>query len=1698
MNQAELLATLSELAGIVPEYVDNWQRTHRPSDATRRALLGAMGFDVASAAGLAAAIDECRLRPWRRLLEPVRVTGETDPWVRLVMADAEAGAELICRLRLEDGTKHDHPFQPARLPRLQWREVDGRPSSVWKLALPLQPPPGYHQLAIVRGGEVIASQSLIVAPGNCYLSAALERPGGLWGPAVQLYGLRSERNWGIGDFTDLRLLLEQWSGWGADIVGVNPLHALFPHNPEHASPYSPSSRLYLNLLYLDVEAIAEYRGCEAARALVGSAEFQLRLQAQRETELVDYAAVAALKLPVLELLYRHFREQHLQPGSEWAAQFRAFQEREGERLYHHTLFEALQEHFHQQDPEVWGWPVWPEPFRQPQAPEVQAFAAQHRERIEFFSYLQWQASLQLAAAGWRSMELGLGVGIYLDLAVSVDGGGAESWANQALYAIGVGVGAPPELHNQLGQDWGLPPLVPSRLFEAAYAPFIATLRHNMRHAGALRLDHVMGLMRQYWVPAGSPPAAGAYVAYPFADLLGILALESQRNQCVVIGEDLGTVPQEVRSALAAMQVLSYRVLIDAKTADGRLLPPADYPPQALAVLATHDMPTLSGYWEGRDILRRSELGLFATAEARHGQVIQRARERAELLLLLEQEGLLPEGVTVNSISLPAVSAAFAEAVYVLLARSPARLLMVQLEDLFGVADQVNIPATTTQHPNWRRKLPLHLESWASDPRPFSLSAALRRERPLQRPPLVPRQARVPTSTYRLQFSRDFTFPQATELIPYLARLGISHVYCSPYLRARSGSSHGYDIIDHNSLNPEIGTAEEFAVFCNSLKFHGMGQILDMVPNHMGVMGADNAWWLDVLEHGQASVFAAFFDIDWQPKKLELHGKVLLPILAQRYGMALEGGELKLEFDAGGGSFSVWYHQHRLPIDPGEYPRLLRHRFDLLAGLLGPDHPDYLELGSLITAFENLPSRQTGAREAILDRQRDAGLFKHRLLQLTAGSPEIAGMVQETVNDFNGRLGDPDSFQLLHRLLDAQAWRLADWHVASDEINYRRFFDINDLAALRMEDRRVFDMTHRFVFDLLADGRLDGLRIDHPDGLYDPAQYFARLQRRAGLDALEGDAALYVVVEKILARSEPLRDDWAVQGSTGYDFCNLLTRLLVDPRGERGLNRAYRRFIHEALDFSQLVYRGKRHTMEHAMASELNVLAGQLSRICESSPHTRDYTHNNLRLALIEVIAHFPVYRTYVRQGQVGSLDRRYVEWAVALAKKANRGLDVTIFDFIASVLLMESAAATDERACAAMTALAMNFQQVSSPVMAKGVEDTALYRYHRLISLNEVGGDPAHFAVPLHEFHAENAQRLAQWPHTMLNSSTHDSKRSEDVRMRINVLSEIPERWQQQSRRWKQINRHRKRRLEQGKAPSDNDEYLLYQTLLGTWPLQSMDAAGHEAYVARIERYMLKAVREAKQHTSWVNPVPEYEEALCHFIRRLLQSGENNLFLSEFLPFQREVARWGLFNALSQQLLKLTSPGVPDLFQGSELWEFNLVDPDNRRPVDFPRRQRLLAELERYTAVPQAELAGRVRQLLETLADGRARLYLIWRLLRIRLHWKTVYQEGAYVPLVVSGAAAEHLCAFARSAGETSLISVAPRWYSRLAPGAGDLPLGPGVWGDSSIVLPERLAGEGGRNLLTGEPVEVVLQEGLAVLPVATLLQSFPVALVRL
>ena len=1013
-------------------------------------------------------------------------------------------------------------------------------------------------------------------------------------------------------------------------------------------------------------------------------------------------------------------------------------------------------------------------------------------------------------------------------------------------------------------------------------------------------------------------------------------------------------------------------------------------------------------------------------------------------------------------------------------------------------------------------------------------------------------------TYRFQFNRNFTFQQAIALIPYLKALGVSHCYASPLLKAREGSPHGYDITDHQQLNQEIGSPKDFETLAEALNVQGMGLILDIVPNHMGA-GKDNPWWMDVLENGPSSLYADYFDIDWHPMTEDLQNKILLSILGDSYGKILQNGELKLRFEAETGHFWLDYHEHTMPINPNAYPSILGHRLAILEARLGKQHPAFLEYRSVMSALEHLPvevgeSTNPNALNAIErkeERAREGTIARHRLSVLCAQTPEIAQFIIENVQDYHSQNEDHTRLNRLHRLLEQQAYRLSNWRVASDEINYRRFFDVNDLVAIRVEDARVFHDTHALVMDLIGKGWVQGLRIDHPDGLYNPAAYFQRLQSEAAkrLDwpipltpwTLNAeDMPLYVLIEKILAPFERLPQEWAVHGTTGYEFTNLVTGIFIKQDKEAEFSRLYDRLLEQRMDFDLLIYRAKKLIMKTTLNSELGVLTQQLNRICKQNWSFRDFTLHNLREALMEIVASFPVYRTYVTAEQTSKKDREYVDWAVRLAKRRSRAIDTSIFDFIRSVLLQEaspegfktSASGKEEPSGGlapddetrqpiqpfgqVMTRFAMKFQQYTSPVMAKGVEDTSFYRYNRLIALNEVGGDPRQFGVSLATFHHQNSERARRMPLTLLATSTHDTKRSEDVRARLSVLSEMPELWQRHLSHWLRYHRHLKKTIEDGEsAPSINDEYLFYQSLLGIWPLDEQvelhafsphpGALPEDALASlctRMEQYMMKAVRESKTHTSWINPNEEYEEALSQYIRGVLLK-PSHLFLDSFVPFQAMMAQYGLYNSLSQTLLKLTVPGIPDIYQGTELWDFSLVDPDNRRPVDYGRAW---GWLEWQQSVLEARtpdvLNPLLNELWERMADGRIKQYLIAKVLRYRGEHLALFQHGSYIPLEVTGPAAEHVVAFARLAEDEQVIVLAPRLLFTLSGRHHSrhslfLPGNKTLWGDSAIVLPEELTGHPLFNLFNRETVTFNNPDegGAVTIPVAEILSSFPLGL---
>ncbi|MGH2650007.1 MAG: malto-oligosyltrehalose synthase, partial [Actinomycetota bacterium] len=815
--------------------------------------------------------------------------------------------------------------------------------------------------------------------------------------------------------------------------------------------------------------------------------------------------------------------------------------------------------------------------------------------------------------------------------------------------------------------------------------------------------------------------------------------------------------------------------------------------------------------------------------------------------------------------------------------------------------------------------------------------------------------RVPQATYRLQFSGAFTFDQGRAVVSYLAGLGIDTVYASSYLAARPGSPHGYDIVDHNALNSEIGPQEAYERFVCALRDQGMGQILDVVPNHMGIAESCNRWWNDVLENGPSSPYAEFFDIDWDPVKRELAGKVLLPILGDQYGRVLENQELRLEYAHG--AFAVRYHETLLPIELRSALQILVFRLEPLAATLGEDSVDLQEYHSILTALQNLPGWAETSPDRGRERMREQEVIRRRLAHLVEGSGPIGTSIEEAVHVFNGKRGDPRSFDLFDRLLGDQVYRLAHWRVAADEINYRRFFDINELAAIRMENPAVFRESHRLILRLVEEGKVSGLRIDHPDGLYDPRRYFLALQRerfaqgiRAGLlqdpplaepdreaavaraveafEAACGDAPahpdcrrLYLVAEKILGKGERLPTQWAIHGTTGYEFLNLVGGLFVDTRNEKAMTAAYAAFTGRRTPFADLTYEAKQLIMHVSMSSELNVLGHALSRLAERNRYSRDFTLQSLTSALREVIACFPVYRTYIDGSHDVSLqDRACVEVAVAFAKRRNPATSGSVFDFVRDVLLLRYPHQADDTYRQDQQTFVQRFQQMTAPVTAKGVEDTAFYRYHRLVSLNEVGGEPDRFGVTLDEFHTQCLARQEKWPAGLSSTATHDAKRGEDVRARIHVLSEMPREWRAAVGRWHRWNRRHAGLVDGHAAPDRNDEYLLYQTLVGVWPLAGGGADEEAAFTARIQAYMLKAAKEAKVHTSWINPDQAYDEGVRLFVSRILERAPGNRFLTDFTAFQDPVARLGMVNSLAQTLLKIAAPGVPDFYQGTELW----------------------------------------------------------------------------------------------------------------------------------------------------------------------------------
>jgi (1->4)-alpha-D-glucan 1-alpha-D-glucosylmutase len=1098
------------------------------------------------------------------------------------------------------------------------------------------------------------------------------------------------------------------------------------------------------------------------------------------------------------------------------------------------------------------------------------------------------------------------------------------------------------------------------------------------------------------------------------------------------------------------------------------------------------------------------------------------------------------------------------------------------------------------------------------PLPEYLIEALRRR--------IQERQRLPTSTYRLQLHADFTFRHAQAVVSYLAKLGISDCYCSPFLRARPGSKHGYDICDHGQLNPELGDEADYQAFVNELTAHDMGQVLDFVPNHMAADPEMNPWWHSVLEDGLASPYATFFDIDWHPVKPELEGKVLLPVLGDHYGIVLERGELQLGFE--NGALVLHYYDHNWPVDPRQYAKVLRSGLGALqVASPSPDNTrapasdeiraptvregvtdaDLAEFLSVLTALEHLPGVSEIDPERKAERQREKKVARERLSQVAARSPRIRKYIEDTLRAINGQSGQPRSFDRLHELLEALPYRLAYWRTASDEVNYRRFFDINDLVGVRMEEPAFFSAAHQLILRLIRERKITGLRLDHLDGLFDPAGYLDALQdavlwewtadlmppetspktwRRqirklvsgewlvlnsegsAGVSPLGGmtprpskdgtstppttchsplTPPLFVVVEKILSGNETLPESWPIHGSSGYDFLNDLNRLFVDSKNMKALTRAYEHFSGQTQPLAEVIYESKKLITWTSMASELNILADALNRISEGNRRARDFTLNSLREALREVVACFPVYRTYVSANTIAESDRHMIDLALTRARQRNPLMEPLIFDFIRQVLLpAEGNVASRERPELADASssyargsnpkrergsvsaddsplatrhssvteeefrprlqFAMRFQQYTGPVQAKGLEDTACYRYNRLLSLNEVAGDPQRFGGIPDQFHESNRLRRERWPYAMLATATHDTKRGEDARARLNVLSEIPNEWRRLIFQWARMNAGHRTEVHGQKAPDRNDEYLFIQALLSAWPAEPAGTVHRFApsdLVRRLQDYMRKAVKEAKVHSSWLNPNKDYDQAVTDFVNKTLSSPRAGRFLASFLPFQQRVAKLGMINSLSQLLLKLVSPGVPDTYQGTELWDLSLVDPDNRRHVDFDHRMQLLSDLEPLllNETQDSRRCQRITEMVERWEDGRVKLWLLAAGLRLRRKWPQVFLRGEYLALRANGEEAEHVVAIVRRYQDRLILAIAPRLVASLSADHEGLPIGESVWKSTRLDFHSSIQVDSFRNQLTGARVPVHRESGQATMNLTNALSICPVAL---
>lgn len=893
---------------------------------------------------------------------------------------------------------------------------------------------------------------------------------------------------------------------------------------------------------------------------------------------------------------------------------------------------------------------------------------------------------------------------------------------------------------------------------------------------------------------------------------------------------------------------------------------------------------------------------------------------------------------------------------------------------------------------------------------------------------------IPRSTYRVQFTPDFTFDHAAEILEYLHHLGISHLYASPIFQSRPGSSHGYDVIDPTCINPELGGEPAFLKLSDQMREYPLYWLQDIVPNHMAYDAA-NPLLFSILENGPLSPYYDYFDIDWDHPYTTIHGRVLAPFLGQFYGRALEQGEIRLVYDELG--LGIRYYDLRLPLRIDTYTEVFTRNLSALKKHLGKHHPEYIQFLGILYMFRNQPE----AEDRLLDVDGHNGFVKQLLWDLYHSSPPIREYIQSTVECMNGQIGDPSSFDVLDQLLQKQYFQLSYWKVASEEINYKRFFNVNGLISLHVESEKVFQHTHKLIAHYLRTQRIHGLRIDHIDGLYHPELYLSKLRQLSN--------SSYTVIEKILEGEEKLPEEWLTEGTTGYDFMNKVCGIFVDTTKHREFTRLYANYSGVRNTTEDLMYEKKRLIIRMHLSGELDNLARQLKVIASHYRYSSDLTFSSLKEAIEEVMVYFPIYRTYVSPGVFSVQDHNIIRRGINRAAAENIKLRQEL-EFLQNVLLLNHEEHLPENIRNEWMDFVMRFQQFTGPLMAKGQEDTVYYIFNRLICLNEVGGNPGIFGYPVQDFHRYNQYKQAHWPFSLNATSTHDTKRGEDNRMRLAVLSEIPSEWNEKIRYWSLINRPHKKLISGRQVPSRNEEYFLYQTLIGSWPL---DQAGQKNFTQRIEDYIIKAVREAKVHTAWIEPDEEYENAYLSFIRLILDESTSPEFLHDFRIFVHNLAFYGIYNSLAQVLVKSTVPGIPDFYQGSEYWDFSLVDPDNRRPVDYAQRHTTLQEIRRKAESFHPEW---LYELLLHYPDARIKQYLVYQALRLRHEYPDLLEQGQYLPLEVSGLHQESILAYQRSEDNITLIVILPRLLTRVIAWrtSSFAPLGREAWADTCVKLP--------------------------------------------